>query len=306
VRFAFFLSVSVVAVLLFLMFGRVSPRSADPPQPPPPITSTASGTPRNIIVLDRSTDLGGASKLLAAGIRELVGPADFEGRVDLIEVRDTAIGYELIADLTVTRVPPAPSPVLLAECPHEEGAFSQPSVAKKRLACEDENFGRQQSFSKQISDYQAKAAEAKLQRDDLVQRIDSFASVKRSTEDHTEIRRALTEILRSRCDGEPCVLYIFSDLLDTDVKNVVLETASTNEEVAGLGKRDASEGFRLDGLLSDFKVVAWGIGRSDVGVDIQLLPRERERLVEYWKAFFATWGAKKTYLGFEFPSSHPG
>ena len=308
-RFAFFLSISVVAVLLLSTLVNVAPPSASPP-PTPSLEKTVDParedtSPRNIIVLDRSTELGKASKLLVSGVEQLVEPRDFEGRVELIEIRDTAIGYEPISNFSVTPAPEAPSPVSLETCPQETGAYARPAEVRERQKCEEGNRQKQQSYAEQIRIYETKVDEAAKQRKDIVDSINQFIGLNRPTNSNTEIRRALTEILRSRCDGEPCSLYIFSDLLDTDVKNAVVKQVIGNEKASGLGRHQALEEFPLDGISPNFNVVAWGVGRSDVSVDTELQPAERNRLIEYWHGFFSAWGAHDLYFGFEFRRARP-
>jgi hypothetical protein len=256
----------------------------------------------HVIVLDRTTVLDVGRSLLVRGAETIV-KSDIYGVVSVHEIRDTSTGYELLREFQLGERPLPPSEPRIQNCPTVSGAYPDPSDLRERNACLADNKLNLANFRRDREVYLQEIQAVSTEREELRQFVSEFAQVDSPTSNRTVIRDSLREILRARCPGGDCALYLFSDMLDTEIKNSVVRSNIDLTAARELGVQEGSDALAVGDIASGLVVIGWGIGRSDIADRRSLTAAQTEALRAYWQSLLNRWGASSSYFGLEFPST---
>lgn len=251
-----------------------------------------------IIVIDRTTKLDSTSrKLLLSGVNSILDDIVLRGEFSAYEVSATALGYRtIIAPLTIGS--PIPS-VVPKKCPIDVYGDNYSKCFSENKKSEDKSAQERENRAKNIANI--KKALNTLASDDAVDERD------------TNISDALEHIMETRCDGQYCVVYIFSDLIENASRVLSHSKAAVNsveldKVVATKVALSFIDPLRMKGRRVE--VLAWGVGRDEI-YGRELPPYGRVALVGYWQRIFGKLGVDSSLrFEYEFPllerSTFPG
>lgn len=297
-RFGLILAISFGAVLaLFSLADFGNPQNASVP---PDLTGRSCQV-EYVVVLDRTTVLSSGVELLKRGATALT-ENEVYGNLSVLEIRDNSTGYAVLQEFRFGDQPISPAAPIIRSCPSVSGTYPDPSLLRERNACLEENALNREAHKEERERYSEMRSNVLAQREELRNYITDFSEVDSPTTSRTALKDALREILRARCSGGACILYLFSDMLDTEVKNRVIRQGISAGTTAEFGSDQEEEEFGGNGALFDLAIIGWGIGRSDIDDTQSLSVEQTAALRGYWRSLFESWGASEVYLGLEFPN----
>lgn len=222
---------------------------------------------RHIVILDRTSVMNDQEKKsFTRGVEYLISDNKITGKIDLFEISDSSVSYESKFNTTKCLQPfyvdqeKIPQGIIPDEC-KEQNMFDMGVLDKffyyllpKSKSFADEEIDKM--CKEFIVEYQA---EEKNKRKELVEKIKKIALEDAKPSD-TALLTSITEILSTRCPkDDQCSVYIFSNLLDSNIKEM-----GTSSNSRDRGKSDMEKLVNERGSNKNINnIQVWGFGFDD-------------------------------------------
>lgn len=267
------------------------------------------GDTRQVFLLDRTSALNAAEEsAFDAGIDTLFENDQFGGEIVIGEVRGSSLSFEWIFQTCVPvdfQVSPA--------CTDYFASFDSDQAEEPRSTFTEAPldwldsilFGtddREFSSAERISCQQERASFDGSREESQKQALEA---VKRVTlDDVTSSETALAETIfraiDTQCSLKSCQLYVFSNLLDNNWREVVRNSFDQSQQ----GKRKVLDAPFFDPSANTVEnVLVWGFGfdERDGEAKMELSVEAAIRLRTYWTSFFEQLADQKVSIHFEMP-----
>ena len=264
---------------------------------------------RQVFLLDRTSELNEAERsAFAAGIKTLFADDEFGGEIVIGEVRGSSLSSEWIFRTCVPanfEVTPACEEYFDSVNPsreEEEGpAFLEAPLQwlevllfgdderefsnAERISCQQERA----AFDGQRAEHQAKALQA----------VQDVASEDVATS-QTALAETVFRALETQCIRAQCQLFVFSNLLDNNWQQIILEESGHR----AMGERVVQDAPFFDPANTNVKnVMVWGFGFDERNGEnkTELDVQAALRLQQYWSGFFDEIATGSVSIHFEMP-----
>ena len=261
---------------------------------------------RHIFLLDRTSQMNEEEdRAFRNGIGYLFTGNQVSGFIELIDIRDSGLSY---SPLNQTCIPDQYRPTSVCKEYFDSREETEAESSRTQTLTDrffdiisyfwspGEQFDDFQTLNceQEISVFQNKSRELRDEASRIIfeildQGVDSSK---------TSIVEAIVEISYSRCSDANCNIYVFSNLLDNNWKEII----SNDHDLKELGSKVVERYEQFDSGIPKFDTaLVWGFGFNELdGEGKSELPSSiKRKLSAYWSGVFSVLADKPVPISFE-------